>query len=161
MAQFMSLRRGFTLIEMLVVVAILGVLAALVAPSFNEQLARRRLEGVTTDLTTDLQFARTQAVDDRSAAAFSLITQNSGTSYTLVNGAGTTVKTATLPADVGVTPNITVAYDQLRGTLSPANAQSITVASIRTAASLTVNVNVMGRVSVCAPGGVMKGYTAC
>ena len=57
----MRRQRGFTLIELLIVLAVTAVLASLVAPSFNEQLSRRRIEGVATELSTDLHFARSHA----------------------------------------------------------------------------------------------------
>ena len=148
--------RGFTLIELLVVVALAAVLAALVAPSFNEQIARRRLEGVATDLSTDLQFARTQAVDDR--ATVQVITENSGGRYRIVNAAGTTLKTVDLPTGITATDGVTVTYDQLRGT---SNAVQITLSNTRTTAQMRVDTNVMGRVSLCSPGGGLKGHTTC
>ena len=152
----MSAARGFTVIEMLVVLVVVAVLVALAAPSFNEQLARRRLEGVATDLSTDLQFARTQAVSDRNAVQ--VITDNGGTRYRILNAAGTALKTVTLPTGVTATDAITVTYDQLRGT---ANATQILVSNTRTTATVRVDTNVMGRVSMCTPSGGLKGYTAC
>ena len=152
----MNAARGFTVIEMLVVLVVVAVLVALAAPSFNEQLARRRLEGVATDLSTDLQFARTQAVSDRNAVQ--VITDNGGTRYRILNAAGTALKSVTLPTGVTATDAITVTYDQLRGT---ANATQILVSNSRTAATVRVDTNVMGRVSICTPNGDLKGYTAC
>ena len=152
----MNAARGFTVIEMLVVLVVVAVLVALAAPSFNEQLARRRLEGVATDLSTDLQFARTQAVSDRNAVQ--VITDNGGTRYRILNAAGTALKTVTLPTGVTATDAITVTYDQLRGT---ANATQILVSNTRTTATVRVDTNVMGRVSMCTPSGGLKGYTAC
>ncbi len=147
---------GFTMVELLVVLALVALLTTLVAPSFNEQLARRRLEGVATDLSTDLQFARTQAVSDRSTVQ--VVTENGGSRYRLVNAAGTTLKTIDLPAGITATDAITVTYDQLRGT---ANAVQITLSNTRTAAQLRLDTNVMGRVSICTIGGTLKGYTTC
>jgi type IV fimbrial biogenesis protein FimT len=152
----MPRHHGFTMVELLIVVAAVAVLAALVAPSFNEQLARRRLEGVATDLSTDLQFARTQAVSDRSTVQ--VITENGGARYRLVNGAGTTLKAVDLPTGITATDAVTVTYDQLRGT---ANATQITLSNVRTTAQMRVDTNVMGRVSICSPSGGLKGYTPC
>jgi type IV fimbrial biogenesis protein FimT len=147
--------RGFTLIELLVVMALAAVLAALVAPSFSEQIARRRLEGVATDLSTDLQFARTQAVDDRAAVR---VMSLSTTQYVVRNAANADIKTVNLPEGISVTNGVTVTYDPLRGT---SDVQQITVSSTRTTARLRLDTNVMGRVSICSPSGTLKGYTAC
>jgi len=147
---------GFTMIELMVVLAVMALLATLVAPSFNEQIARRRLEGVATDLSTDLQFARTQAVDDRSTVQ--LVTENGGRRYRVVDAVNTTLKTVDLPAGITATNAITVTYDQLRGT---ANAVQVTLSNTSTAAQLRVDTNTMGRVSICTIGGSLKGYTTC
>lgn len=146
---------GFTLIELLVVIALAGVLAALVAPSFNEQIWRRRLEGVATELSTDLQFARTQAVDDRGNVRVMTL---STTQYVVRNAANVDLKTVNLPAGITATNGVTATYDQLRGT---SDVQQFTVASTRTAAELRIDTNIMGRVSICSPSGSLKGYTAC
>ena len=53
---------GFTIIELLTVVAIAAILIAVAAPSFTEFLAKRRVEGTTSELVTDIQFARSEAV---------------------------------------------------------------------------------------------------
>jgi type IV fimbrial biogenesis protein FimT len=160
MLESMIMRRqlGFTMIEMLVVLVVMAVLATLVAPSFNEQLARRRLEGVATDLSTDLQFARTQAVDDR--ATVRLVTEAGGTQYRLVKdaGAGAVIKTVVLPAGITATDAVTVDYEQLRGT---ATAATINLTSTRTTATMQADVNVAGRVKLCSPLGTLKGYPPC
>lgn len=46
----MSKTRGFSLIELMIVVAILGVLAALAIPAFNRYIARGKLSEATTML---------------------------------------------------------------------------------------------------------------
>lgn len=148
-------RNGFTMIELLVVMVLLGILATIAAPSFNDQFARRRLEGVATDLSTDLQFARTQAVSRRGTTQ--LITENGGTQYRVVTAEGT--KTVVLPAGITVTDGTTVTYDHFRGTADADHA--LDLASTRTAATMRVNVNTMGRVNVCSPSGTLKGYATC
>lgn len=57
--------RGFTLIEGMVVIAIVAVLLALAAPSMQEMIQMRRLRGITDQLVTDLQYARSEAVTRR------------------------------------------------------------------------------------------------
>jgi prepilin-type N-terminal cleavage/methylation domain-containing protein len=54
--------RGFTMIELMVAVAIIAVLLAVAAPSFIGYLAKQRVEGVASELGTDLQYARSEAV---------------------------------------------------------------------------------------------------
>ena len=59
--------RGFTMIELMVTIAIAGVLLALAAPSFLTTLARKNFEGVGAELHTDLQYARSEAVQRNAA----------------------------------------------------------------------------------------------
>lgn len=54
--------RGFTLIEVMVVVAIVAVLAALAAPSFTPLLERWRVRSAVEGLQSTLYFARSEAI---------------------------------------------------------------------------------------------------
>jgi len=65
----MSLRRsrapgakGFTLVELLIAVAVVAVLVALAAPSFRDLILMQRMKGIHAQLVTDLQYARSEAV---------------------------------------------------------------------------------------------------
>jgi type IV fimbrial biogenesis protein FimT len=148
---------GFTMIELMTTIVIAGILAVLAIPAFGEQLARRRLEGVATDLSTDLQFARSQAVSSGGDVRFRT---TSNTTYVIDNVAGTvTYKTVTLPAGMTVTNGLTVTYDAMRG--AAAVAQTFALASAQTAATMQVAVNTMGRATICSPSGSLKGYAAC
>ena len=55
-------QQGFSLIEVLVVITVIGILASLATPSFNETIARRRIQGATEKLYADLQFTRSEAI---------------------------------------------------------------------------------------------------
>jgi prepilin-type N-terminal cleavage/methylation domain-containing protein len=55
-------RRGFTLIEVMVTVAILLIIITLAAPSFKNMIEMQRLRSITAQLVTDLQYARNEAV---------------------------------------------------------------------------------------------------
>ena len=57
-----SRNAGFTLVELITVVAIVGVLAALAGPSFTEMIARQRLRTGAFDLVGDLMLARSEAI---------------------------------------------------------------------------------------------------
>lgn len=146
---------GFTLIEFLVVIAVLALLASMAAPSFTDQMARRRLQGAGTELATDLQFARAQAVSHRGTTT--LTTNTTGTGYAVVTAEGT--KSVTLPSGVAVTPNTTVTYDYLRGMADADHVLS--VSSSHTGGTMDVLVSGVGRVKVCSPDGTLMGVVAC
>jgi prepilin-type N-terminal cleavage/methylation domain-containing protein len=53
---------GFTLIELMITLAVASLLIMLVAPSFQEMILLQRVRGVNAQLVTDLQFSRAEAV---------------------------------------------------------------------------------------------------
>ena len=55
-------QHGFTIIELMVVVAIVAILAALAAPSFTPLIERWRVRSAVEDLTSTIYYARSEAI---------------------------------------------------------------------------------------------------
>jgi general secretion pathway protein H len=58
----LSRRAGFTLLELIVVLFILTLVTALVAPAFSRSFGQAQLKAATRDLAALCRFARTQAI---------------------------------------------------------------------------------------------------
>lgn len=52
---------GFTLVELMVVLAVIAVLLFVAAPSFRELMVAQRVRGTSDQFLTDVQFARSEA----------------------------------------------------------------------------------------------------
>jgi type IV fimbrial biogenesis protein FimT len=63
-------QRGFTLMELLVSVTVLGVLTALAVPSFTGMINRNRLVGQSNELLGAIQYARTEAIRTSARVTF-------------------------------------------------------------------------------------------
>ncbi|KIQ35802.1 hypothetical protein RT97_03260 [Variovorax paradoxus] len=59
-------QKGFTLIEMMVVVVLVAILTVLALPSFTTMMANQRVTSAAQELLTLLQFARAEGVYKRS-----------------------------------------------------------------------------------------------
>ena len=62
---FILRQRGFTVIEVLLVIVIIGVLAAIAAPSFVTYTSNQRIKSASFDLYAAMVFARSEALKRR------------------------------------------------------------------------------------------------
>lgn len=93
--------RGVTLIELLVGVAIIGLLVMVAAPSFARFIDVQRLRSINAALVTDIQFVRTEATSRNVKVALKF--QGSGatmTCYAVVSGDHTLCNCTQTPGSI-------------------------------------------------------------
>lgn len=177
-ANIPSRQCGLTLIELCATCAVAAVLVGTAIPSYQSLITRKALEGRSTELAADLQFARTEAVSRNVGVRVSFRSDSSGTCYTVHTGAtsacscagsapatcsagAVAIKSVHLPATgpVRLQANVgSMLFDPLRGTVTPTG----TIRLIdRQGRAIHQVVNVMGRVRACSPGAQVPGLRAC
>lgn len=143
--------RGFTLIELMISLAVVAVLVSTAVPSMSGIFNRMRLTGVANELAADLQYARTEAVRRRAG----VVLQPTTDGYRISSGT-IELKAVTFASGLTFAESATINFDQLRATSTPATLDLRNIAG-----TMRVRINTMGRVSLCAPNGTLPGYTAC
>ena len=86
--------KAFTLIELMIVVALIAIIVTLAAPSFRDMILMQRLRGINAQLVTDLAFARSEAVSRGTFMQVSFESNSTMTCYIIF--ARTTASTASM-----------------------------------------------------------------
>ena len=173
--------RGFTVIELMTVLVIAGVLLSLAIPSFRELLARNRVEGVAAELSTDLQYARSEAVSRNvpvgliagaNCYTVFVVGTTPATSCTTLGTGGVSIKAVTI--DVAATSlafasnggQAFIQFDPVRGMATDAGGANdwsgfVNVSTTVGNWQLRADVTNFGRAKACSPSGTFKGYPSC
>jgi type IV fimbrial biogenesis protein FimT len=84
--------RGFTLIELMVVVSVIAIFSSLAGPSFRNLIAKQRLASAASALTESLWVGRSEALKRNTDVSFRFTSASAGWNVTLgTAGTGTTL----------------------------------------------------------------------
>jgi prepilin-type N-terminal cleavage/methylation domain-containing protein len=137
----MNRNKGFTLLELMIVVAIIGVIMSMAVPAFSDMIERNRLKSAVFSLRDDMQLARTKALKrEQVGAAMTMTLQvlvsvtagNAGAwCYGLSTGACDCTQAASAAncnikiisgsgySTTNITTAGTIVFDSRRGTATP------------------------------------------
>lgn len=181
--------RGFTLIEMMIVIAIAAIIMIFAVPSFQDALDRHRLKSVAETMRSDLEVMKMESVKRSAVVSLSIRNDNATTAdwcYGLSQSTSCNCKSTscvldgvskvvsydnysgvriTAPATTSPTPfNITV--EQIRGTITVPTGSTLPYRIRLTSArskELDIEISALGRFIICSPSGSanVAGYPIC
>jgi type IV fimbrial biogenesis protein FimT len=177
-ARHLLASRGITAIELLTVVAVLAILAAVGIPSFQDFTDKRRLEGAAHQYASHLQWARSQAVQTGQGVRVKAESADAGACYAIYRsgdgtcsclGSGSVCDNGQPPllvthfapdARVTISNHGTAErrIDPMRGTFTPTGTVAFSTPRGHTVHAIT---NLMGRTRLCTPGQRFGGLPSC
>ncbi|KAF1718413.1 prepilin [Pseudoxanthomonas yeongjuensis] len=119
---------GFTLVELMITVAVLAVIAAMAMPSFTNLVRSNRLTASANEMVALLQTARTAAVSNRASSSVCPSTDGASCAAALgnhwialmtKNGVDTVLREATLPPSIVVKASANLAGGGNKFTFTP------------------------------------------
>lgn len=177
---------GLSLVELMVVIAVVGIILSVAVPSFTELLNSRRVQSIAAEISSDLALARAESGLRPQSVAVYFKENDSMSCYTIgyygasgtcdcTRGTGSACngrefKTNQIPKKLGVTfrsgannwdPPFAVGVINFKSPQMTAHLPDFVVHVVGVKAKLDIQLSTMGRISTCSPGGSMSGVVPC
>ncbi len=121
-------QRGFTLIEMMVTIAVAAILLVVVVPSFRTFTLSQRVKSGSFDLYSTLMLARSEAVKRRATVTVAASAADWNNGWTISDGT-TTLRSQDTPKGLTITSDATTLTYQLDGRLGSGSASYLQLAA--------------------------------
>ena len=187
---FNATNRGFTLVELMIVLAVLAIGVALAVPSYSDVMQRRETTSQAEELVTFVAFAQSEAVkynemisvhvtytdkdnwcigaNEGSAACDCTVTDTDAANYCSLNGVAKIMHSSdqNKSSMTAVSTDKTLVFDPIRGTMAVADLgtnHGVTLGSDNGNWALQIDVGATGRTRICNPDSTMAvpGYKSC
>lgn len=161
-----QMAKGFTLLELLVTVVIVGVLATIAVPSFTEFIRRSQVRSAADSVLGAMQLARGEAVSRNARVTFTLGVDTGQSSWSVTDSGGNVIQRSRASGEgsevvvVTVTPAAatSITFNGFGRTVSSAsNLSTILFSANDTSLTRRVEVQSGGQVRLCDPSVVTAG----
>lgn len=161
----MGRRRGFTLLELMIGLAVLALVASLALPSFAGVASRARLKGAAEMLAADLAEARYEAAR-RGQPLFVAFSAGPDWCWSVASSEGCPCGSAAACQLKTVRGRDHAGVELLQAGSTRLDANGLGVAASTLFQSsrgeqLRVDLSALGRAGICAPAGRLPGYADC
>lgn len=158
--------KGFTLVELLIAIVIIGILAAVGVPSFQALMDKKRLQGAADNVLADLRYVQSESVKQNRDITVTF-TEGSSWAYSFspALSAGVTASGGNYRGTsmVVFTASDVITFEAKRSTVSQAPASGALKAIELTSANglkLGIEIDAGSRMGICTASAV-AGYPSC